>query len=343
MKLSRREFFKLNAAGLSALAFNKLIPDSETLIGDFARVCIDSVSIYEEPNDESLIKYQRYRDELINVYYELVSDAGPSYNPIWYRVWGGYVHSAHLVRVQSRLNPVVYDFPETGALSEVTVPLTQSMRYTSFDGWTTLYRLYYGSTHWIKDVIEGPDGKPWYKIEDEMDGSYIYYAPATHFRIIPDSELKPISPDVPADAKRIEVSIPAQTLTAYEGDVVVMHTRIASGVPMANLPGIVSTDTPKGEFHVCSKMPSKHMGDGYLTGDLNAYELPGVPWVTFFEYENGVAMHGTYWHTNFGTPMSHGCVNMKTEEAKWIFRWTNPVIPFGTWEKTGYGTLVKVA
>ncbi len=89
-----------------------------------------------------------------------------------------------------------------------------------------------------------------------------------------------------------------------------MHTKISSGMPQATPPpGQTSTDTPRGEFNVQSKMPSKHMGDGNLTADLNAYELPGVPWVCFFEPENGVATHGTYWHTNYGTTMSHGCVN----------------------------------
>jgi hypothetical protein len=344
VQLSRRQFLKLNALGLTGIALQKYLPSQEMSGGNFARVCIDSVSIYEEPNDESRILYQRFRDELINVYYEKVSESGPDYNPIWYRVWGGYVHSAHLIRVQSRLNPVVHTFPDTGLLTEVTVPFSQSMRFTAHEGWTLNYRLYFNSTHWIRDVAEGPDGEPWYKIEDEMDGNYIYYAPAVHFRVIPDSELEPISPEVPPDEKHIEVSIPRQTLTAYEGDAIVMQTKIASGIPMSvPPPGMISTDTPKGEFHVSSKMPSKHMGDGYLTGDIDAYELPGVPWVTFFQYETGVALHGTYWHTNYGTPMSHGCVNMRTEEAKWIFRWTNPVVTPGVWEKTGYGTLIKVA
>jgi lipoprotein-anchoring transpeptidase ErfK/SrfK len=56
----------------------------------------------------------------------------------------------------------------------------------------------------------------------------------------------------------------------------------------------------------------------------------------------GVATHGTYWHTNWGTPMSHGCVNMRTEEAKWLFRWTTPVTPSDAINKVGRGTRVTV-
>ncbi len=83
------------------------------------------------------------------------------------------------------------------------------------------------------------------------------------------------------------------------------------------------------------------MGDGNLTDDLEAYELPGVPWVSFF-HSFGIGFHGTYWHNNFGTWMSHGCVNMRNEDAKWLYRWTTPKIHFSEWYKMGRGTLVQV-
>ena len=84
------------------------------------------------------------------------------------------------------------------------------------------------------------------------------------------------------------------------------------------------------------------MGDGVLTKDIYAYELLGVPWNCFFEMNDGVATHGTYWHTNFGSPMSHGCINMRIDEAKWIYRWTTPVASAEDWEKRGYGTRIFV-
>ncbi len=353
-KLSRRDFLKWSAFGLASLAFRPMA--SKTALSspplynyeqfegeDLARIAIESVSVYSEPSDKSSILYQRYRDELVNVYYDVVSEYGPGYNPLWYRVWRGYIHSGHLQKVNVQLNPVLSSIPESGQLAEVTVPVTQSLRYTSYSGWESLYRLYYQSVHWIIAVEEGPDGEAWYKLEDELDRHYVYYVPASHLRPVTAQELEPISPDVPFEKKRIEVSIAQQTLTAYENDKVVMHTKISSGMPQATPPpGQTSTDTPRGEFNVQSKMPSKHMGDGNLTADLNAYELPGVPWVCFFEPENGVATHGTYWHTNYGTTMSHGCVNMRPEEAKWIYRWTTPVATVDSWETRGYGTRVIV-
>jgi lipoprotein-anchoring transpeptidase ErfK/SrfK len=149
---------------------------------------------------------------------------------------------------------------------------------------------------------------------------------------------------VPPQKKRIEVSISQQLLTAYEGDQVVLQTKIASGLPdnRPNPPGGIPTDTPTGEYNVQSKMPSKHMGDGNVTSDPEAYELPGVPWTCFFVPKTGVATHGTYWHQNWGIPMSHGCVNMRSHEARWIFRWTTPVAAPEKIETIGMGTRVIV-
>lgn len=341
-KFTRRDFLKISALGLSGLAFHPFYGLGEdTDSGDIGRVATKAVVIYSQPNDKSTILYQRFRDELINIYEEVVSKDGPDYNPVWYRVWRGYVHSAHVVRVKIRLNPVADKIDEkTGQLAEVTVPMTQTMRYIPYKkDWDPIYRLYYGSNHWIKGIDTGPDGTPWYRLHDELN-EVEYNAPAIHFRLITPDEFAPISPDVDPSKKWIEVSISQQTVTAYEGDKVMLKTKVSTGIP-GHIPGMIPTSTPTGEFHVYSKMPSKHMGDGNLTSDPEAYELPGVPWTTFFA-ENGVALHGTYWHTNFGMTMSHGCVNMRNEDAKWIFRWTTPITAPTTWEQTGYGTRVVV-
>ena len=89
-------------------------------------------------------------------------------------------------------------------------------------------------------------------------------------------------------------------------------------------------------------MPSRHMGDGELTDDIDAYELPGVPWVSFF-HKDGYAFHGTYWHDNFGRKMSHGCVNMQNAAAKWLYRWSLPKIYPGEPYKRESGTLVIIS
>ncbi len=339
-KLSRRNFLKLAGLGLGSLAFRPYNGYSENADqNNLVRVAVRSVSVYSKPNDQSQILFQRFRDELVNVYYEVISEDGPKYNPLWYRVWGGYIHSANLQRVNFKYNPVITSIPEGGQLAEVTIPFSQTFRYSSYKGWENFYRLYQTSTHWVMGVDEGPDGEPWYRLKDELL-EIEYHAPAIHFRMIGPEEFAPISPEIPAHKKRIEVSIGWQKLTCYEDDQPVFETKISTGLDYSP-PGELPWNTPKGEFHIYSKMPSKHMGDGRLSGNPEDYELPGVPWVCFFE-ETGVAFHGTWWHTDFGAARSHGCINLKSDEAKWLYRWTTPAAEPGEIEKRGYGTLVVV-
>jgi hypothetical protein len=342
-RLTRRELLKLAGLSLTGLALTPFdIHDPSTDVGELVRVGTHSVSVYSQPWDKSRILFQRYRDDILHVYYEVTSEHGPTWNPLWFRVWGGYVHSANMQRVRYSLNPVVSQVPEKGMLVEVSVPKIQSLRFSRYTGWEPEYRLYYQSLHWAVGLDEGPDGEPWYRLRDELLGVE-YDVPAAQMRPVQAEEIAPLSPNVPPEKKRIEVSLTLQTVIAYEGDQQVFKTRCSSGVPQrVKVPGEVPTDTPKGTFHIQNKMPSKHMGDGNLTSDVEAYELPGVPWVSFFEPLTGVAFHGTYWHMNYGVPMSHGCVNLSPQDALWIFRWSTPVAQVTEWDNRGMGTLVTV-
>ena len=335
---SRRNFLKLGALSLSSLAFSPLISEAEQqpLQRRLMRVGSDDpVVIRSQPSDKGATLYQRYKDDLLNVYYDVESPEGPSWNPLWYKVWGGYVHSGHLVEVDTILNEVASSIHVDGQLGEITVPYTRAYRYTNLYGWVELSRLYYQSVHWIWDIITGPDGAPWYELEDEL--SRLRYAiPAEHMRLIPDQELTPIHPDA-SGRKWIEVSLTGQQLTAYEGSDIVLQTKISSGLLTQEMA------TPAGDFRIESKYASKHMGDGDVTADIHAYELMGVPWNCFFVLDSGIATHGTYWHNNFGIQMSHGCVNMRNAEAKWLFRWAEPAFDPHLFTRTmGYGTPISV-
>lgn len=343
--LSRRDFLKFAGLGISSLAFRPSRPLMEFQNGDeLLRVANTSVSVYSKPDETSKINFQRFRDEIVNIYYEVTSDKAPKYNPTWYRVWGGYIHCARVQKVNVKINNPPAALTEGLYLAEVTVPYTQSYLLQQKNTWKQLYRLYFGSLHWVIALAEGPDGEPWYRIRDEMlnyDPNLDYYVSAKHLRLVDFTEFTPISPDVPPDKKHIEVSLAKQELTAFEDGKVVLHTKISSGLDYTP-PGETTWKTPTGKFFVQTKMPSKHMGGGELIFDPEAYIIPGVPWVSFFEIENGVAFHGTYWHQNFGIPMSHGCINMKTEEAKWIFRWVTPQVTDERMTTIGYGTQVFV-
>lgn len=312
------------------------------------------IDLRSAPHDGAPIIGKRYRDQIVHIYADIIPpDAPQFYNRLWYRVWGGYLHSAHLQIVKIRLNEPAAAISNGGVLCEVTVPYTTSYQKDYRAGWRPWRgsRLYYESTHWATGVEPGPDGQPWYQITSELSKSEVYYAPARHLRIIPPEELAPISPDLPPEQKRVEVDLRLQTLRAFENEEVVYTARISSGIPNSRLSADeLPTATPKGRFRIYSKMPSKHMGSvagGEEVERADGFSLPGVPWTCFFQDKGGYAFHGTYWHNNFGLQMSHGCVNMRNEDARWLFRWTTPVFntqvtdPSG-WERTGYGTVVDI-
>ena len=349
--LSRREFIRACLLSLGSLAFSPLSAIfQETGFGKLGRITTRELDLYSQPRDDSPIVGKRYRDQLVNIYEEVISPKGPAHNPLWYRVWGGYLHSAHVQKVRVQFNQPLAQVPEYGQLCEVTVPFSAAYEYKN--GWKKWdsYPLYYETLHWVTDVVEGPDRQPWYQISSELTEYLVYYLPAKHLRPVPDQEYAPLSPDVPAHKKLVEVEIRTQTLRAYEDGQEVFSCRVSTGIPHLNptRQGI-PTETPKGEFRIFSKMPNKHMGS--VTGNPDAEErggfsLPGVPWTCFF-VDTGVAFHGTYWHNNFGVWMSHGCVNMRNEDAKWLFRWTTPLyeLPIKTrrdWERRGFGTRVIV-
>src|SRR5512133_1641474 len=103
-QISRREFLKLGLSGIGSLAASPFLPGSD--IFDDAtqvRVATKAVSVYRSPTDQSQIVSQWFRDDLLNIYEELETSA-PLYNPIWYRVWGGYVHRGRLQKVKVIFN-----------------------------------------------------------------------------------------------------------------------------------------------------------------------------------------------------------------------------------------------
>jgi lipoprotein-anchoring transpeptidase ErfK/SrfK len=107
--------------------------------------------------------------------------------------------------------------------------------------------------------------------------------------------------------KWIEVDLSRQRLYAHENGQVVFSTLISSGV--------AGHRTPVGTFRVWAKVRSQTMsGPGY--------NLPNVQWVMYFSGEN--AIHGTYWHHNYGHPMSHGCINAPNAAARRLYYWAPP-------------------
>jgi lipoprotein-anchoring transpeptidase ErfK/SrfK len=339
MPFNRRDFLKLSTSALGALAIAPLDKSSPPWLPDdlygkelLGRVTRQDTPVYAEPDINSPRLAKLPRDKLQKLLEELVSPQGPTHNPRWYRLEQGYVHSAYIQRIES----IHYNRPLTrvsarGFIGEITVPYTQTSYKDRLGQWVPLYRLYYGSVHWVTAVEEGPAGQVLYRLYDDWL-QVNYRAPAEHIRPVPNSHFRPLSPDIPPEMKRLEVSIERQTLTAHEGRQIVREAPVSTGRRW--------TPTPLGQFQIDRKHPSRHMGDGGLTSDLRAYELVGVPWVSFFQ-SAGIAFHGTFWHDNFGEPMSLGCVNLRTEDALWLFRWSTPVYQSQSDERPTYRVVDK--
>jgi lipoprotein-anchoring transpeptidase ErfK/SrfK len=115
-----------------------------------------------------------------------------------------------------------------------------------------------------------------------------------------------VAPEVAYSGERwIEVNLSQQMLYAWEGDTLVASFVVSTGT--------WQYPTVTGSYRVYARFKYKDMsGPGYY--------LPKVPNTMFF-YQ-GYAIHGTYWHNNFGTPMSHGCVNMTIPDSEWLYNWS---------------------
>lgn len=122
---------------------------------------------------------------------------------------------------------------------------------------------------------------------------------------------------IPPDAKWIHVDLSEQTLVAWEGDAPVYATLVSSGKE--------GYDTPAGVFRIREKYVSITMsGEDPIDGP---YEVEEVPWTMY--YWESYALHGAYWHDDFGRVRSHGCTNIAPADARWLFRWTSPEVPAG--------------
>jgi hypothetical protein len=133
------------------------------------------------------------------------------------------------------------------------------------------------------------------------------------------------------DRKWIDISIKQQSLVAYAGRTPVYATLVSSGRAGLGDPDETES-TPRGTFMIYQKEVASTMDGDEDKGD--SYNLRDVPFVQYFH--KGYALHGAYWHDDFGKVRSHGCVNLAPKDAAWLFEWTDPSVP-----KDWHGVLNK--
>lgn len=255
-------------------------------------------------------------------------------NDLWYRVEDGFLYTSGVQPIHPYRTPrLLSDLPHTiadepGFWAELIVPFASPRReigggyaFDEFFGETVQVAHFYGSVHRVVGIEEDNAGNLWYELYDDKPKRPTVWLPARYLRYIPPAEFEPINPG--AD-KEMVVTLSEQRIDCYESGNLVFSALTSSG---SALP------TPKGDHAVVYKQPSRHMytdPEDPVSGgpsDEDFFDLPGVPFNTFFT-TLGHAIHGTWWHGDYGRPRSHGCLNVTPEVARWIYRWVEPVMSY---------------
>jgi hypothetical protein len=370
---SRRDFLKLAGVGLGALAFRPFnyksldalyapkrlpqFPNSE-IIGRL----VDQTDIRSRPTNDPLLNTSigtLPADTPIPWEREVIGTAVGLTNQKYLETPQGYIWSSRVQPTRNLPNTPITAIPagQPGFWVEVTVPYVDlTLEGTVASPWMQDHitynfppRVYYGQVIWI-DQVRQNNGFVEYRWNEGDQGHGYGYGPYGEFfwldgagvKVLTEEDVAPISPDVDPAQKRIIANVTYQTLSCFEGNTEVYFCRMASGQVYDPLTGAISDEfaTPVGELLTHWKIISKNM----TAGDAQTgYSTPAVPWNTFISGE-GVAIHGAFWHNDFGERRSHGCINVKPEDAKWIFRWTTPYISLAQSEQRlsfpDHGTVV---
>lgn len=334
-RLGRRGFLKLGAISASGAL---LAPWRGLLQQDFpagerlGRVCVGKVDVMSKPDVDASVVGSLYEDAVVAWQREVVGRQPFRVNQRWVETPEGFLYAPYLQPVRNRPNEPVSELSETslgpGMWVEVTVPwvpivLANPPERAPWLKATDRPRLYYSQVLWVDDMRTDDSGQVWYRINERYSFGDIFWAPAVGFRPIREEEVSPIRPEV--EDKRVVVDVTHQTMTCYEGQREVYFCRVATGAKFdAQGNPVDEWATPLGGHPVWRKVVSLHMVGGTTGG---GYDLPGIGWTTLF-VGNGVAIHGTFWHNDFGVPRSHGCVNARPQDAKWVFRWVDPVVAY---------------
>jgi len=338
-QITRRSFLKLAALGLGGLGLNPwrkvfALPDFPQA-DRLGRVCQGKIDVKAAPDYDSPTVSILYEDAVVPWIKEVVGRWPWRNNQRWVETPEGYIWSPYLQPVAMNLAKPVSTLSQmgdtTGMWVETCIPYVEGLiengpprsawwRFRVENGLP--FRFYYSQILWVDQVKTDDDGSVWYRINERYGNpGDIFWARAEAFQPITAEDVSPIRPDV--DNKRVVVDSRwgVQTLSCFEGDSEVYFCRVSTGMAEGATPASPSYSPG---FMIWRKLFSLHMGGNTAAG---SWDVPAVGWTALFHGE-GVAIHSTYWHNNYGEPMSHGCVNVAPDDAKWIFRWANPAVSF---------------
>ena len=364
--MSGRRVGNVFAEGSQALANNFLqqndtMPDFpvDKLLG---RICDGRhgtrYEIKTEPNINAPSVGMAWFDDVFEWKREVVTDQIDlnRINQRWVEVPEGYIYADVIQPVRHIPQEVLTELPEMsdgsrGMWVEITTPYTPldlTKPKSDYQAWLRSEanvnpRLYYSQVFWAFKVRQHPTtGKTQYCLMQKVGANpENYWVDASVCRQIKPEEISPIHPG--ADDKHLVIQVRPrglQTLTCYEGSEEVFFTTVSTGGPTEE----GNWSTPIGNrFTPWRKNIAMHYSQAEtLTG---GFDIPGVGW-NFGFHQDGAFIHSTFWHNAFGNLKSAGCVNMRPDEAKWVWRWVEPHIPYyegdETWTGFGISTPVTV-
>lgn len=342
-KIARRDFLKLASLSLGSIALRpwiRLLELPEFPVADrLGRVCVGMVELKARPDPDSQTVGAQYEDAVLPWIREIVGQK-PAYifsNQHWVETPEGFIYGPYVQPVYNEPNQPVDNLPNSslkpGMWAEVTIPYVEAVleNKPSSNSWVKFkledglpLRLYYKQVFWVDRIKTDNQGRKIYRINPNYYGGVdVLWAAAEAFRPIKGEELEPINPNTAN--KRVEVDVNHQTLSCFEGKSEVYFCRVSTGAKYDMYGNVVDKwETPEGLHSMTRKYISLQMSGG-TTGA--GYDLPGIGWSSIFA-TGGVAIHSTFWHNNYGDPVSHGCVNCRPEDAKWIFRWSLPSVAY---------------
>ena len=374
---SRRDFLKLSGLSIGAMAFRPVLfkrldvlqtpkplaqfPASEVI----GRVTDPGMYLRSVPSNEagmdSVIKSLE-ADTLLEWNQEVVGRViGGLSNQKYVETPLGYVYGSVIQPTKNIPNTPISEIPagHAGFWAEVTVPYVDlAHEGTIASPWLQdhiLYnfppRLYYGQVVWI-DRIRTSNGFVEYRWNEDANGrgygygggyGEYFWGDGAGFKVLYDEDVATISPDIDPNEKTMALNLDYQTLSCYEAGREVFFCRVSTGIQFTiDYSGEdVDYTTPPGTLLTHWKIISKNMTAGDQEGG-SGYSTPAVPWCVYIQ--GGIAIHGAFWHNAFGEPRSHGCVNVRPEDAKWIFRWSLPYVSLDAGEERrnlpDHGTIV---
>lgn len=360
-KYSRRAFLKSSLLGIGAVA---LKPDflsyfSPLTVTDFpkaeklGRVVGGKIEIRTKPSFDSASVKVLFDDAVVVWLKEVIGEPNLNRgkNRRWVETPDGFIYGPDLQPVKNDINEPVKSLPQsdsgTGMWAEVSVPYVESplanppARAEILRQLEGVPRLYYSQIYWIDSIRERGGIVEYHVTEKHGSPGDMFWADGRAFRPLHPEDIKPISPEV--SEKKVVINVSNQTLSCLEGKREVYYCRVSTGAKFDAYGNAVDKwSTPIGLYHsVSRKFVSLHMAGGTRA---SGYEVFGVGWTSFFA-TGGFSIHSTYWHNNYGEPMSHGCVNALPDDARFVFLWSAPQVPYdpGKLEISGYdGTKVQV-